>query len=109
MFYINKIDIKKNNKIKNEKGGLTGKVVDSEGNAIEHAIVKLLNSDGKVLYKMICNQKGEFTFDGLTIGHYMIFAIKDDYMLSTRKRVTVTKGMHSLGELYLTRVGYPIE
>lgn len=63
------------------RGLMRGSVTDEAGNAIAQANVQIvLHANKEVKFNTKTNDKGKFTFNGLTGGNWQIFASAPDYM-----------------------------
>ena len=70
---------------------LTGQVVDQQGGVLLDTAVILLNGAGVRLRQTRTGQNGDFVFQDLTPGEYIVEAERSGFVL-TQQRVTVTPG-----------------
>lgn len=72
-------------------GVVTGTVVDTEGNPIPNATVKLNTAAIQPYAHTTTNVEGKFTISKVAEGSYLIAAIAEGYLLSTPISITVVK------------------
>ncbi|WBX72066.1 OmpA family protein [Tenacibaculum retecalamus] len=70
---------------------------------IDGALVKLVNSEGKVVKETLSNSVGKYVFEDILCDNsYTVLAGKLDHKSKDKKRVTITKGEASIANLGLT-------
>lgn len=74
-----------------EVGVVSGTVVDTEGNPVPNATVKLNTATIQPYAHTSTNAQGKFTITKVAAGSYLIAAIKEGYLLSTPISITVVQ------------------
>ncbi len=75
----------------NEKGSISGYVIDRRGNPIESAKIRLKGTSTKVLKKSISDEDGVFEFADLDADIYTITALKKGYK-TVKQSITLEEG-----------------
>ncbi len=83
---------------------LDGRVVDSEGTPIEGATVKLFDEDFNPIVHTVTDEYGMYLFSTVTPGTYLIYAVKENYSLSTKATVTIVDENVSQPNIVLTKL-----
>ncbi len=69
---------------------ITGKVEDQDGVDVENATVKLFDTEFNPIKHTMTNADGNYTFQNVPRGDYIVYAVKDGYSLSTKRPLTYT-------------------
>ncbi len=81
---------------------ITGKVEDQTGTDVENATVKLFDTEFNPIKHTMTNENGNYTFQNVPRGDYIIYAVKDGYSLSTKRSITYTGNDLVLNDLIIT-------
>ncbi len=81
---------------------ITGKVEDQSGNDMENATVKLFDTEFNPIKHTMTNENGNYTFQNVPRGDYIIYAVKDGYSLSTKRSLTYSGNDMTLNDLIIT-------
>ncbi len=83
-------------------GIIRGRVEDATGSDMENATVKIFDTDFNPIKHTMTNADGNFTFQNIPIGEYIIYAVKDGYTMSTKRSLTFTGSDINLADLVIT-------
>ncbi len=83
-------------------GIIRGRVEDATGSDMENATVKIFDTDFNPIKHTMTNADGNFTFQNIPIGEYIIYAVKDGYIMSTKRSLTFTGSDINLADLVIT-------
>ncbi len=83
-------------------GGVTGVVVDNEGNTLANATVKLFDLNFNPIKHTVTNEDGTYTITNVEQGDYLVYAVKDNYVLSLKQPVSVENAIEELSDIAIT-------
>ncbi len=67
---------------------ITGKVEDQDGVDVENATVKLFDTEFNPIKHTMTNADGNYTFQNVPKGDYIVYSVKDGYSMSTKRPLT---------------------
>jgi hypothetical protein len=76
----------------NFRGGINGTVVDPSGAVVPAATIDLANTDTGVSWKAVTSSGGEFQFQGLPIGNYVVTVTAAGFKTEKVEHVPVSAG-----------------
>ena len=68
-------------------GIIRGKVEDENGQEVVNATVKIFDTEFNPIKHTMTNEEGNFTFQNIPTGEYIIYAVKDGYDLSNKRPI----------------------
>lgn len=83
-------------------GIIRGRVENAAGVAIENATVKIFDTEFNPVKHTMTNADGNYTFQNIPIGEYILYAVKDGYLMSTKRSLTFTGEDVNLADISIT-------
>lgn len=83
-------------------GGVTGVVVDNTGNVLANATVKLFDLNFNPIKHTVTNEDGTYTITNVEQGDYLVYAVKDNYVLSLKQPVSVENSIEELADIAIS-------
>ncbi len=80
-------------------GIIRGRVEDATGADLENATVKIFDTDFNPIKHTMTNTDGNFTFQNIPVGEYILYAVKDGYSMSTKRSLTFTGSDINLADM----------
>ncbi len=81
---------------------ISGKVEDQDGTDVENATVKLFDTEFNPIKHTMTNENGNYTFQNVPRGDYIIYAVKDGYSMSLKRPLTYVGTDVVLNDLIIT-------
>ncbi len=82
---------------------ISGKVEDNSGTDVPNATVKLFDTEFNPIKHTMTNENGNYTFQNVPRGDYIVYAVKDGYSMSVKRPLTYTGTDVVLNEFIITQ------
>ncbi len=80
---------------------ISGKVEDQDGTDVVNATVKLFDTEFNPIKHTMTNETGNYTFQNVPRGDYIVYAVKDGYSMSLKRPLTYNGTEVTLAELII--------
>lgn len=84
-----------------EEGSISGVVIDVDGAPIDDATVKIFDLNYNPIKHTMTNEEGKYLISDIPVDDYLVYAVKDGYLLSTKRSISVTNTEMVLGDITL--------
>ncbi|MFI3308019.1 MAG: carboxypeptidase-like regulatory domain-containing protein [Mycoplasmatota bacterium] len=83
------------------EGQISGTIVTEDGDPIENSTVKIFDLEFNPIKHTMTNENGEFLIQNIEKGEYLVYAVKDGFLMSTRQNVNVDSAEVRVGNIQL--------
>lgn len=88
--------------VNDQTGSISGVVTNIEGETIVDATVKLFDLNYNPIKHTMTNEAGEYLISDIPVGDYLVYSVKDGYLLSDKKACRVEDREIVLTDIILT-------
>ncbi len=85
------------------QGSISGVVVDLDNNPIKDATVKIFDLNYNPIKHTMTNEQGKYLITDINVDEYLVYAVKDGYLLSNKRTVRVEDREVIIDNIILSR------